>query len=55
MFKFIIGGKGPGFKDGRFSDAEFSSPQGLAIHGYILYVADTNNHAIRKVRVICQT
>jgi len=46
----VIGGDaGPGLVDGDFQTASFSSPQGLVIHGTDVYVADTNNHAIRKV------
>lgn len=44
-------GKGiAGLVDGDFKVAQFNSPQGVAWHGnQILYVADTENHAIRKV------
>lgn len=43
-------GSGSGLKDGCFEEAEFSSPQGMAFDiDNILYVADTENHAIRKV------
>jgi len=38
-----------GFNDGVATDAEFSSPQGLALVGETLYVADTNNHAVRTI------
>ncbi|CAG9863691.1 unnamed protein product [Phyllotreta striolata] len=45
-----IGGKRVGFKDGSIEDAEFNNPQGLVFQNRdILYVADTENHAIRKV------
>ena len=40
-----------GMRDGEGRDAQFNSPQGLAWHNGVLYVADTENHAIRKVRV----
>ena len=44
-------GSGSGLKDGSFEEAEFSAPQGMAFDEVdnILYVADTENHAIRKV------
>lgn len=45
----IIGTGERGFVDGSFSEAQFSSPQGLALDGDILYLADTENHAIRKI------
>lgn len=45
-----IGGNGIGFKDGSFPIALFNSPQGLVFQNEnILFVADTENHAIRKV------
>lgn len=49
----IIGGKGSGFIDGVFDKAEFNSPQGVAWHGSnTIFVADCNNHAIRKVDLL---
>ncbi|XP_028138352.1 NHL repeat-containing protein 2 [Diabrotica virgifera virgifera] len=45
-----IGGNKLGFKDGSLEDAEFNNPQGLTFQNRdILFVADTENHAIRKV------
>lgn len=48
--QFVIGNSGkPGFADGDFSNTLFNSPQGLAFANFdVLYVADTDNHAIRK-------
>ncbi len=43
-----IGSGKQGFKNGNFEDAEFNSPQGTVIKNNILYIADTENHAIRK-------
>lgn len=40
-----------GKQDGHFSDASFNSPQGVAIKGDTVYVADTENHLIRKVPI----
>ncbi|MFV9672362.1 MAG: thioredoxin-like domain-containing protein [Acidimicrobiia bacterium] len=40
-----------GFDDGTGTDASFSSPQGLVVDGDTLYVADTNNHAIRLINL----
>ncbi|MCL4535931.1 MAG: alkyl hydroperoxide reductase [Bacteroidetes bacterium] len=45
----IIGSGRAGLADGGFSTAAFHRPQGLALSGEILYVADTENHAIRAV------
>jgi DNA-binding beta-propeller fold protein YncE len=47
----VYGGPEPGFTDGVDLNASFDSPQGLAYAPAddLLYVADTNNHAIRVV------
>jgi DNA-binding beta-propeller fold protein YncE len=48
--KIAVAGAGsPGFKDGTFDNAAFSDPQGMALSGESLYVADRRNHAIRKL------
>ncbi|CAN5827191.1 thioredoxin-like domain-containing protein [soil metagenome] len=44
-----IGGGEISKKDGDFQTAGFHKPQGLAIDGDVLYVADTENQLIRKV------
>ncbi|KAL2078024.1 hypothetical protein ACEWY4_025709 [Coilia grayii] len=44
-----VGGPVSGWKDGDLSEALFNSPQGVAIKGDALYVADTENHLIRKI------
>lgn len=38
-----------GRRDGGLSEASFHSPQGVAFKGDAVYVADTENHLIRKV------
>ncbi len=43
----IIGDGSPGYKDGKFADARFDDPQGMALDGDTLYVADRKNHSIR--------
>lgn len=40
----------PGCQDGSIGEVEFNTPQGIAYHQDCLYVADTGNHVIRKVR-----
>lgn len=45
----VIGTGRRGFADGGYDVAQFNKPQGMAVNGDTLYVADTNNHAIRKV------
>ena len=45
----MIGSGAAGFADGDFATAQFNQPQGMALQGDDLCVADTENHAIRKV------
>jgi thiol-disulfide isomerase/thioredoxin len=45
----VFGSGMAGFDDGVGIAASFSSPQGLVSDGTTLYVADTNNHAIRAI------
>ncbi|XP_066138523.1 NHL repeat-containing protein 2 [Euwallacea fornicatus] len=46
----VVGGKKLGFKDGTLANAEFNNPQGLVFQNKnILFVADTENHVIRKI------
>ena len=45
----IIGSGERGLTDGGFDKAAFNDPQGMALDGDVLYVADTKNHAIRKI------
>lgn len=45
----VLSGPESGRQDGDLSEASFNSPQGVAIKGNIVYVADTENHLIRKV------
>lgn len=49
--EFIIGQGEAGFQDGSYEQAQFNSPQGMALNeaGDRLYVADTENHALRWV------
>lgn len=47
--KAIIGSGRRGMQDGDFASAQFHQPQGLALHGRTLYVADTLNNAVRRV------
>ncbi len=49
--KFVeaIGSGGEGLKDGPYARATFNRPQGMCLFEGKLYVADTENHAIRAV------
>jgi thiol-disulfide isomerase/thioredoxin len=47
----VIGTGKPGLTDGSFSEAQFSAPQGMTFdtENQTLYVADTENHALRRI------
>ena len=47
----IAGHGTPGHEDGAPGTARFHEPGGLAVVGGRLYVADTNNHAIRSIEL----
>ena len=51
----LIGGGGTGLTDGTFDKAQFNRPQGMALVDDTLYVADTENHAIRAVDLKAKT
>lgn len=50
-----IGGGSRGLQDGSFSEARFFRPQGLAWNGGKIYVADTENHALREIDLAAKT
>jgi DNA-binding beta-propeller fold protein YncE len=50
-----IGAGEAGAADGGFDKATFYRPQGLALSGDSLYVADTENHLIRRVNLKSRT
>ncbi|MGQ9575146.1 MAG: thioredoxin-like domain-containing protein [Thermoguttaceae bacterium] len=50
-----IGSGVAGQADGQFASAQFNQPQGLALKGDDLYVADTANHLVRKVDLARRT
>ena len=45
----VIGSGRAGAADGPFASASFRQPQGMTLHGSMLYVADTGNHLLRRV------
>ncbi|GAC1395432.1 MAG: thioredoxin-like domain-containing protein [Chloroflexota bacterium] len=45
----IVGTGTPGAADGPFESATFHGPQGMALDGEMLYVADTGNHLVRRL------
>jgi len=54
--KIAIAGTGqPGFSDGAFDKAQFDDPQGMALRGETLYVADRKNHLVRALDLKART
>ncbi len=51
----VIGNGQIGRADGSYDQATFDKPQGCALHGDTLYVADTENHLLRKVDLKAKT
>jgi hypothetical protein len=47
--KTLAGSGTPGLENGPLAQAQFQEPSGLAWLGDRLYVADTNNHALRWI------
>ncbi|WP_425616815.1 thioredoxin-like domain-containing protein [Anatilimnocola sp. NA78] len=45
----VIGSGVEGRTDGTYEQATFNHPQGMALQGDMLFVADTENHMLRKV------
>lgn len=48
----VIGSGEAGFKDGAFAEAQLNHPQGMALMGDTLFIADTENHSIRAANLI---
>jgi thiol-disulfide isomerase/thioredoxin len=54
--KLAVAGTGtPGSDDGPFEAARFDDPQGMAVKGDTLYVADRKNHTIRELDLKAKT
>lgn len=52
----VIGNGRKGLRDGNYANVEFAYPQGMTLAGAdTLYVADTDNSAIRKVNLVNKT
>ncbi len=51
----VAGTSKPGATDGPFDQTTFRSPQGIALAGNLVYVADTENHLIRRVDLRSRT
>lgn len=45
----IVGSGEASARDGDFANASFNRPQGMALQGDFLFIADTENHLIRRV------
>jgi hypothetical protein len=48
----VFGNGSPEFLDGAWHEASFKAPHGLALAHDVLYIADTGNQAIRRVRLL---
>ena len=44
-------GGAAGYEDGDLAKARFWEPSGVSLAGHRVYVADTNNHAVRVIDV----
>jgi sugar lactone lactonase YvrE len=51
----VVGAGVAGWRDGALATAQFRGPQGVCLVGEVVYVADTGNHAIRKVDLAAGT
>jgi thiol-disulfide isomerase/thioredoxin len=51
----IVGSGNPGYKDGPAAQVQFDDPQGMALDGDTLYIADRKNHAIRTLDLKAMT
>jgi thiol-disulfide isomerase/thioredoxin len=51
----VIGTGRPGWQDGSYDQVLFHEPQGMAITGQTLYIADRKNHLIRAVDLSSRT
>ena len=51
----VVGNGMHGMASGSFADSSFSRPQGMALDGDKLYVADTENHLIRRIDLTART
>ncbi|MDY3557820.1 thioredoxin-like domain-containing protein [Gemmata sp. JC673] len=51
----VIGTGAPGKTDGAFDKAQFDDPQGMAVRGDTLFVADRKNHLVREIDLKAKT
>lgn len=51
----VIGTGKIGKTDGSYAEAQFDHPQGMALDGQTLYVADTENHLLRTIDLEAKT
>jgi|TARA_B110000116_G_scaffold26950_1_gene20495 DNA-binding beta-propeller fold protein YncE len=50
--RYVAGSGKPGLMDGYGTISEMNEPSGLSAAGKLLYIADTNNHLIRKLDTV---
>ncbi len=48
----VFGSGEAGLRDGAIGQAQFHGPHGMTLQGNMLYVADTENHAIRAIDLV---
>lgn len=53
--QMVIGSGQRGYAEGTFDVAQFNQPQGMALSGEMLYVADVNNHVLRAIDLTEET
>src|SRR4030095_12665499 len=51
----VVGTGAHGMAGGSYNETSFSRPQGMALDGDSLYVADTENHLIRQIDLKART
>jgi DNA-binding beta-propeller fold protein YncE len=51
----VVGSGVVGSQDGDYATAQFNKPQGMVLNGDWLYVADTENHMLRKINLVDKT
>ena len=47
-----LAGENYGFQDGNFASAEFKNPSGIVVNSSGIYIADSDNHKIRKIDLL---
>jgi hypothetical protein len=51
----VVGAGTAGWRDGALATAQFRGPQWVCLVGEVVYVADTSNHAVIKMKIVSPT